>query len=521
MQGRLTLTLVDDRTINTTSGPSDSTLVVVSRLSSTDFDNTTKVTEKVEIGTDGYTGGVVQLGEFKGKLTREDVSTKLLGLVTGKKQPPSINTTGSVVAAPGSATVTPASMANIKVGTSLTCDTGANLESGVIVTAVTGTTFTANFAKAHTAGFAITNTGVVTTWTYRDRASAKFDYCRLIADPTGFVYGAFIAQDAVLDGFEAMVKSNGDAEETYSCMGPHLTKIRAYPIGKAYVVLGTEPGSLIPIGTTFGADELPIALQAPVANQPPNSLYSSGRRNFLKVTLIPTSTRTINGKTYKAGTPVRMREDAGSNPTSGYTYYDTVGKTLKFGDALVAGDIIKVLFASYGSDSTPTQVTDTPFDSADQVGIPARMVPITIAAYQVPRVNSASLKESIPRKRVEGCGEDEIVYGTAGVQSTSYSLDMLEDDFSFDSLVQTGNPAAGSGGDVYDADYTARYMANNKLAFSVQIKNPNNNAQVLKTYGADHPVFENDGLSGPSTGELAKKISGKDLGKGLTISASN
>jgi hypothetical protein len=61
------------------------------------------------------------------------------------------NTTlGTAVPTPGSATVTPASMDSIAAGTLLSIDTGASLEL-VYVTAITPTTFTATFTKAHLA----------------------------------------------------------------------------------------------------------------------------------------------------------------------------------------------------------------------------------------------------------------------------------------------------------------------------------------------------------------------------------
>jgi hypothetical protein len=54
----------------------------------------------------------------------------------------------------GVQTVTPGSMANILVGSSLTIDSGPNAET-VTVTATTATTFTATFASAHTAGASV------------------------------------------------------------------------------------------------------------------------------------------------------------------------------------------------------------------------------------------------------------------------------------------------------------------------------------------------------------------------------
>lgn len=60
-------------------------------------------------------------------------------------------TLGTAVAAPGSATVTPGSMAGIYVGQRLYIDQQTTAGESVVVTAVTATQFTATFAKAHLA----------------------------------------------------------------------------------------------------------------------------------------------------------------------------------------------------------------------------------------------------------------------------------------------------------------------------------------------------------------------------------
>jgi Bacterial Ig-like domain (group 3) len=70
---------------------------------------------------------------------------------------PLATTLGTDVSSPGVVTVTPASMVNIGVGTQQLVDFGsANIET-VTVTAVTGTTFTANFAKTHTSTAPVSN----------------------------------------------------------------------------------------------------------------------------------------------------------------------------------------------------------------------------------------------------------------------------------------------------------------------------------------------------------------------------
>jgi hypothetical protein len=75
----------------------------------------------------------------------------------GNVDKPLATTLGTAVSAPGVATVMPGTMTNIGVGTQQLIDYGsANIET-VTVTAVTSTTFTATFAKTHTASAPVSN----------------------------------------------------------------------------------------------------------------------------------------------------------------------------------------------------------------------------------------------------------------------------------------------------------------------------------------------------------------------------
>jgi len=77
------------------------------------------------------------------------------------------NTTSTTtVAAPGSVTITPASMKGIAVGHTLACDTpGTAAYEEVVVAAITSSTFTAPFVNTHSSGFLI-----------QDKASAPSYY---------------------------------------------------------------------------------------------------------------------------------------------------------------------------------------------------------------------------------------------------------------------------------------------------------------------------------------------------------
>lgn len=527
-QGRLTLTMIDDRTINTTSSTTTSPFTFVSRLSTADAQSQTKVNEVTEIGTNGIVGGVAELGEFKGKLTRSDVNSALLGLMTAKKF-------------------------------------------------VSGTQ----------------------TWNYYDLANAKFDYARLIADPLGNVYGAWVALDAILSGATFDTKTSGQATEDYDCMGPQLVYIDGFPISKVYVVLsGDVTAGHVVLSGTYGTNEAPVPVLPPATNQPPNSLYASGRCSFLKVARVLSASATINGSTYASGSIVRYRENqpyqvtsasmgtigaqtvtttvlkgdgttqnylgpeltvgasivveaGGANqetctitaatsttisftttkthsttaaflglaPTSGYCLYNPGNGSMILGDTLVAGDQIRVIFASYGANSVPTTIGTTSTDNTSFAGVPGRLTPVSIAAYQIPRCTGATIKVNIARKQVQGVGENEIVYGTAGVPDISYSLDVIATDNELIQAIATGAAGNGQGGDIYSADYIARYMLANPSNFVMSIKSPNANNFTVKSYTGGHPVFDGLSESGSANGELTQKFSGKDFSGTLTITA--
>jgi hypothetical protein len=89
---------------------------------------------------------------------------------------PTATKLGTAVTTAGVNTVTPASMANIGVGTQQVIDFGnANVET-VTVTAVTSTTFTATFAKAHSATAPVSNLTVGDTGPYAmENIAVKID----------------------------------------------------------------------------------------------------------------------------------------------------------------------------------------------------------------------------------------------------------------------------------------------------------------------------------------------------------
>lgn len=123
----------------------------------------------------GFTYGVDTLGKYIVPASLADLSG--LGIPAMRVQIHNasvdtaqvVNTTSATAISPGVATVTPASMSGITVGQQLFLygGTGAPTNSETTtVTAVTGSTFTATFAQAHSGAYVIS--GETYTWTTMD-----------------------------------------------------------------------------------------------------------------------------------------------------------------------------------------------------------------------------------------------------------------------------------------------------------------------------------------------------------------
>lgn len=72
-----------------------------------------------------------------------------------------VNTTAPTTIVAGVAVVTPASMANIVVGSQLVFSGGTGATETIVVTAITATTFTAVFVNGHSSTYAITSAPVL------------------------------------------------------------------------------------------------------------------------------------------------------------------------------------------------------------------------------------------------------------------------------------------------------------------------------------------------------------------------
>ena len=202
------------------------------------------------------TGGIAQLLNINGNLDRQRATgsdgISALGVATGSAQfamtfKGTIAATITLSASPQ--VITPFAMTgnvqgvnwSIVIGTVLTVDTGATLET-VLITAITSTTFTAIFAKSHSAGVSFTG------YVYNQER-----------DAAGELDGATGAGTAVAVGYEYNGGHpdgihNYDRERNLNAKGHVVQTITATTVGQTSITAATaptglEPGELILIST--------------------------------------------------------------------------------------------------------------------------------------------------------------------------------------------------------------------------------------------------------------------------------
>jgi hypothetical protein len=228
------------------------------------------------------------------------------------------------------------------------------------------------------------------------------------------------------------------------------------------------------------------------------------------VTAVSGSTVTFTTTKTHATTGITV----GLAPASGYCLYSPLNGKLVLGDALIAGDTIRVLFGSNDTASTPKNISSS-IDNVSAPGIAGRYTPVTISNNQVPGIQDASIDVSgLERKEVQGVGADEVLFGSAGVPSISYSASAYARDNSLLKTLCGGSNA----GDLYSPDFAVRYQTTNALPFTITVKSPTQNQKVLYTVSGGQPVLSYD-ESGQANAETMVKLTGTDVSGVLTISA--
>ena len=100
-----------------------------------------------------------------------------------------VNTTSATTIVAGTQAVTPASMANIYPNTKLVLSGGTGATETVVVSSVTGTTFTATFVNGHSGGYTITAAPLATITYASGVSSAAFVQTQLAANSGNVVLG--------------------------------------------------------------------------------------------------------------------------------------------------------------------------------------------------------------------------------------------------------------------------------------------------------------------------------------------
>jgi hypothetical protein len=140
----------------------------------------------------------------------------------------------------------------------------------------------------------------------------------------------------------------------------------------------------------------------------------------------------------------------------------------------------------YDNSATWADVSDTVYPAA----IRGKNIPITIAANSIPRVQSVTIRGTFPTTRVEEMGNIEVVGYVTDPPEVTGDLTVLDTDFNLVSLLTTGTWGGGAEDEFGVAEYEDQ-----SLALDIIIKNPADNATVLKTVYIPEMRITSDGYS--------------------------
>ena len=368
---------------------------------------------------------------------------------------------------------------------------------------------------ALTATTVLTGSGQVTNIGLTQFQNAQVDLIRLVADPTNTVFGTLYMQDCVIDDYAIDVKEKSMPMDTVNGRGPNATFFPGFVLPKTYVVQAADVSSnSIPITSVLGADEAPVQIYLPGSNTPPSYWQQNGSKYFLKVEQIPGAVLT--------NTPVRYTETA--SPAAQTVTYNSGTKVLAFpAGKLAAGDLIRLVFLSYNTDSFPLTVPANTPDTTERAAVAARLAPVKISANQLVRVQSASVKFSLKRDHVQGVGENAIVYGVPAIPDVSIDFDIKEYDLTLLSLLQTGSPNLTSQGgtiqnDFADLNYLTRVQLANAVPFSILVNDPFNVGVTLVSFTSPQIVVKGLDYSSSNKADNTVKVTALDITGNLTVS---
>jgi len=270
--------------------------------------------------------------------------------------------------------------------------------------------------------------------------------------------------------------------------------------------------------TDTGADTLDPTQPLPTLNTTavPSYWQQNGAQYFLKIEKVPLGSLTA--------VPVRYYE--AFSPNGKTATYNNGTKHLTLSDAFVAGDVFRLVVVSYNTNSFPLTVpSSTPdiLNKDDRAGITSRMIPVSINAANLARVQSASIKFSWKRDHVQGLGENSIVYGVAQIPDVAISFDVKESDMKMLSLLSTGSQNLTSQGgtianDFQDLNYLTRIGLATKVPFVITLLDPFNISTALATYSSPHLVIKDLSFDSTNKADNTIKITAEDITGTLTVS---
>jgi hypothetical protein len=248
----------------------------------------------------------------------------------------------------------------------------------------------------------------------------------------------------------------------------------------------------------------------------PSYWQQNGAQYFLKIERIPGGSLTAN--------PIRYYE--ANSPNGKTATYNHTNTHLTLSDTLVDGDVFRLVFVSYNTDTVPTTVPANTTDSTqyqDRAGIPDRMIPININAAFIDRVQSADLKLSLKRDHVQGLGENTIIYGPTQIPDVELSFDIKETDLTLLSLLSTGSANLTSQGgtianDWQDLNYITRVNLATIVPFSIVINDPYNVGTTLATYSCPQIVVKSIAYSSTNKSDNTVKVSASSVTGSMSVS---
>lgn len=240
----------------------------------------------------------------------------------------------------------------------------------------------------------------------------------------------------------------------------------------------------------------------------PSYWQQNGSQYFLKIEKIPGANL--------SNPPVRYYENNALDPH--VATYNHSTEHLSFSDAFAAGDLFRLVFCSYNTDSFPLTVSATPIDNSDRVAIPSRLCPVKISTTQLKRVKSASIKFALKREHANGVGENSIIYGPSAVPDVTISLDVDETDTSLLDLLQnaTTQNTSGTGtiaNDFLDLNYVTRSQLDPSKAipFSVSVFDPFSVGTTLVTFAVPQMVVKNIDFNSSNKAVNTVKVDALDI----------